>query len=228
MRYAFALLGFGFLAIAVNGSALAQNSTPTDKKIVSKKVDTPKAGATSLDPQIAIQMATDYFNASHVMTADFIQIGADGRRNEGKLYVSKPGHLRFEYAQPATMEIIADGISVAVRDRKLHTQEIYFIGETPLKFLLNLDVNLKRDTRITDVTSDEKATTISLEDTATFGGTSKIRLRFENKNFSLSQWEVTDPQGYQTMVSLHNIDLKSTPDRNLFQIPKDTDSPFQN
>ena len=55
---------------------------------------------------------------------------------DGTLYVQRPGRLRFEYARPATLEIIADGTSVAVRDRKLATQDVYFIGQTPLKFLL--------------------------------------------------------------------------------------------
>ena len=173
-------------------------------------------------------MANDYFNASQVMTADFVQIGADGRRSEGKLYVSKPGRLRFEYAQPATMEIIADGVSVAIRDRKLQTQQLYFINDTPLKFLLKAGVNLQRDVKIMSVSSDDKATTIDVEDTATFGGTSTIKLRFDKKSFSLKQWEVTDPQGYQTLVTLHNIDLNATPDGNLFKIPSNNHFPFAN
>jgi outer membrane lipoprotein-sorting protein len=182
--------------------------------------------AAGIEPQAAIQLANDYFNSSQVMTADFVQVGADGRRSEGKLYIVKPGRLRFEYAQPATMEIIADGVTVAVRDRKLQTQQTYFISDTPIKFLLKTGVNLQRDAKITGVSSDDKATTISIEDSATFGGTSKIKLKFDNKTFNLKQWEVTDPQGYQTLVSLHNIDLKTPPDVKLFQIPSANNFPF--
>jgi outer membrane lipoprotein-sorting protein len=126
------------------------------------------------------------------------------------------------------MEIIADGLSVAIRDRKLQTQEIYFIGETPLKFFVKKEIELKKDTKILDVNSDNKSTTITVEDSATFGGTSKIKLNFDSKTFSLKQWEVTDPQGYQTLITLHNIDLKSIPDRALFQIPSDNGFPSQN
>ena len=43
------------------------------------------------------------------MIGDFVQIGPDGRKSEGKLYVQRPGKIRFEYAQPATMEIVSDG-----------------------------------------------------------------------------------------------------------------------
>ncbi len=215
------------LFVMSSGASQAQKASAPEKKTPPKQENS-KAAPEGLDPQIAIQMADDYFNAAKFMTADFVQVGVDGRRAEGKLYVSKPGKLRFEYAQPATMEIIADGVSVAIRDRKLQTQQIYFIGQTPLKFLLQEHLKLKRDVKITNVSSNTNSTIITLEDTATFGGTSKIKLAFDNKNFSLKQWEVTDPQGYQTLVTLHNIDLKSVPDNGLFRIPSNEIWPSQN
>ena len=107
-------------------------------------------------------------------------------------------------------------------------EKIYFISETPLKFFVKKEVDLKKDTKLIDVTSDLKSTTIMLEDSATFGGTSKIKLNFDSKTFSLKQWEVTDPQGYQTLITLHNIDLKSIPDPALFQIPNNNSFPSQN
>lgn len=222
-------LGYFFaLLLFVTATAAQAQKAPSPKKETPPRQEESKAAPEGLDPQIAIQMADDYFNAAKFMTADFVQVGVDGRRAEGKLYVSKPGKLRFEYAQPATMEIIADGSSVAVRDRKLQTQQVYFIGQTPLKFLLKEHLNLKRDVRITSVTSESRSTIITLEDTDTFGGTSKIKLDFDNRNFSLKQWEVTDPQGYQTLVTLHNIDLKSIPNNSLFRIPSNELWPSQN
>ncbi|MGH6850380.1 MAG: outer membrane lipoprotein carrier protein LolA, partial [Methylocella sp.] len=69
-----------------------------------------------MDPLVAIQKANAYFNAATYMTGDFVQIGPDGKRSEGKIFVQRPGKLRFEYAPPATLEIVADGLSVAVHD----------------------------------------------------------------------------------------------------------------
>lgn len=166
----------------------------------------------------AVQRANAYFNANATMVANFVQLGADGRRTDGTLYVQRPGKLRFEYARPATLEIIADGTSVAIRDRKLATQDVYFIGQTPLKFLLKERIDLAQDTKILDVKSDERSVSILVEDKATFGGTSRIRLVFDAATFSLKQWTVTDPQGYETLVSLSNIDLAQRPDPGLFKI----------
>ena len=113
------------------------------------------------------------------MVGDFVQVGADGRRSEGKLYVQRPGRLRFEYAQPASLEVVADGTKVAIRDRKLSTQDLYFIQQTPLKFLLKDKIDLAKDTKVLDVTNDPNNTTIVIEDGTTLGGTSKIRLMFD-------------------------------------------------
>ncbi|WOJ89178.1 outer-membrane lipoprotein carrier protein LolA [Methylocapsa polymorpha] len=174
-----------------------------------------------LEPLIAVQKANDYFNAASTMVGDFVQIGPDGRRSEGKIFVQRPGKLRFEYAQPATLEIVADGLSVAVHDRKTATKDIYFISQTPLKFLLKDHVDLNSDVKIVDVTSDPNAVTIVVEDKATFGGTSRIKLVFDPAKFTLKQWQITDPQGYETLISLFNVDLSKKPDPALFQITQE-------
>ena len=171
-----------------------------------------------IDTATAVARANDYLNAASVMTADFVQLGADGRRTEGKLYVQKPGRMRFEYNSPATLEIIADGTSVAVRDKKLGTQDLYFIGQTPLKFLLNDRIDISRDTRLLNVSSEAASTSVFIEDRATFGGTSRIKLVFDSNNFALKQWKVVDPQGYETLVSLFNVDTTHRPDPALFRI----------
>ncbi|GAC1551621.1 MAG: outer membrane lipoprotein carrier protein LolA [Beijerinckiaceae bacterium] len=176
------------------------------------------AKPTPLDSGAAIQKANAYFNGAATMVGDFVQVGADGRRSEGKLYVQRPGRLRFEYARPASLEVIADGTSVAIRDRKLATQDLYFIGQTPLKFLLKDQIDLSRDAKILDVSSDPTTTTIYIEDKATLGGTSKIKLMFDPVSFQLKQWQVTDPQGFDTVVSLFNVDFKQKPDPSLFKI----------
>jgi outer membrane lipoprotein-sorting protein len=171
----------------------------------------------SLTPQEAIERANLYFNASPTMIGDFVQMSG-GRRLDGKVYVQRPGRLRFEYAPPATLEVVSDGTSVAVRDRKLHTQDLYLIGQTPLKFLTKAQIDIARDTRVLDVKSDASAVSILLEDKATLGGTSRIKLIFDANSFALRQWVVNDPQGRETMVSLFNVDFNKKPDPALFTI----------
>ena len=190
-------------------------SAPASQAISKQAAPSEKPG---MEAGNAIAKANAWFKANLTMVADFVQLGADGKRTDGKLYVQRPGRLRFEYARPATLEIIADGTSVAVRDRRLATQDVYFIGQTPLKFLLKEKIDIAKDTQILEVKADERSVMILIEDKATFGGTSRIRLVFDTANFGLRQWTVTDPQGYETLVSLSNLNLAQKPDPSLFKI----------
>ena len=211
------LCGFSAQAFAQGAPLQLQPPKPApaaaaiDRNAAPPKVPTQDAAA-------AVQKANGWFNTSSTLVADFVQVGGDGKRTEGKLYVQKPGRLRFEYASPATLEIVADGTSVAVRDRKLATQDLYFIAQTPLKFLLKEQIDISKDTKILGVDMTPNATSILIEDKATFGGTSRIKLVFDPQTNSLKQWTVIDPQGFETLVSLFNVDVKRKPPADLFKI----------
>lgn len=166
----------------------------------------------------AIERMNAYFNGFSSLQGDFIQFGADGRRLEGKLYIQRPGKMRFEYRAPVTTEIIADGTSVAIRDRKLATQDLYSIGQTPLKFLVKERMDLNRDSTVTNVSTKGDILSVSVEDRTTLGGTSKITLNYDMAANELRQWVVIDPQGYETSVSVYNLDTQRRPDPKNFVI----------
>jgi outer membrane lipoprotein-sorting protein len=189
-----------------------------EPKVAAVGAPTAVAPAEPADPATVLAQANGYFNGITTLTGTFMQIGADGRRIGGKLTLAKPGRLRFDYDQPSPLEVVADGTSVAVRDRKLNTQDLYFIAQTPLKFLLREKIDLARDLTVTDVASDGGGVRISLEDRATLGGTSKIQLFFDPEMKTLSQWRITDPQGYITTVQLSNLQKGKGVDGNLFFI----------
>jgi outer membrane lipoprotein-sorting protein len=198
--------------------AVAESAAPKTPAKPAPAKSAPEKPFVPIDSAVAVQKANTYLNQTTTMIADFVQIGPDGRRSEGRLLVQKPGHLRFEYAAPATLDIIADGTSVAVVDRKLGTQDLYFIWQTPLKFLLKDKLDLVHDVTVIEVTSDPNSVAILVEDKNTFGGTSRIKLMFDPAQFALKQWQVTDPQGYETLVSLFNVDTVRKPDPATFRI----------
>jgi outer membrane lipoprotein-sorting protein len=199
-------------------SSDAPKDLAKDKAAAPTKDAAPDAAAPDITPAEAVERADAYLDSARTMTADFVQIGPDGQRSEGQLYVQRPGHMLFHFDPPARLEIVADGRTVAVRDQKLDTQDLYFIAQTPLKFLLNDHIDLAKDTTVKNVTVDKNAATIEIEDKATFGGSAEIALVFDPDSFALKQWTVIDAQGFQTVVSLFNIDLTTKPDPNLFHI----------
>jgi len=176
------------------------------------------APAAPLGEKQIVERANAYFNAITSLVGDFVQVGGDGRKLSGKIYLQRPGKIRFEYDAPATLEVIADSSSVAVRDRKLATQDLYSIGQTPLKFLLRERIELGRDLKITEVAPENDAVRIALEDKSTLGGTSKITLYFDKDVNDLTRWRILDPQGFQTMVSLANLERNARVDQKLFTI----------
>jgi outer membrane lipoprotein-sorting protein len=52
-----------------------------------------------------------YLMSVRTMVGDFVQVGPDGSRTEGKFYLQKPGRVRFEYNPPTPIELVADGQS---------------------------------------------------------------------------------------------------------------------
>lgn len=159
-------------------------------------------------PAAALDRLNAHFNGIDQMTATFVQSTDGGQRMEGTMALKRPGQLHFAFAPPSSLEIVSDGRNVAIRDKKLGTNDVYPVGQTPLKFLVQEQFDLARDTRVRDVrTSQDGIVTVTFDDGATFGGTSKIELRFDARANRLKQWTVTDPQGFRTTVVLSNVDV---------------------
>ena len=159
-----------------------------------------------------VDKVSAYLSRVHVMSGTFAQIGADGRRASGNFYLQKPGKVRFEYDPPSPIDIIADGSSVVVRDRRLATQDLYPLSQTPLRFLLADKIDLLRDTHVTSVTSDELFVSIVVEEKQALIGTSRLMMMFDAKSLELRQWVVTDPQGFDTTIAVSNLDSNRRPD----------------
>ena len=165
-----------------------------------------------------VDKVSAYLSGVQQMTGNFVQVGPDGSRVKGEFYMQKPGKIRFEYDPPSPIEIVADGQSVVVRDRKLATQDLYPLSQTPLRFLLSDRIDLLRDTNVVAVRSDDVYVTVVIEERQVLIGTSRLMMMLGAKDYQLKQWTVTDPQGYDTTVAVSNLDTSKRPDPGLFRI----------
>ena len=174
----------------------------------------------SLDANQKAQAAkvSNYLCSLQTLVGKFVQVGPDGTKIKGNFYIQKPGKARFEYDPPTPIDIIADGSSLAVRDRSLATQDIYPLSQTPLRFLLSDRIDLLKDTNVVNVTSDDRFVTITIEEKRALIGTSRLMLMVGAKDGQLKQWTVTDPQGYDTTVAIYNLDSTKKVDPSLFKI----------
>ena len=159
-----------------------------------------------------------YLSSLQTLVGNFVQVGPDGSKTKGDFYIQKPGKVRFEYDAPSPIAIIADGSSVAVRDRKLATQDIYPLSQTPLRYLLSDRIDLMKDTNVVSVTADDLYISVTIEEKQALIGTSRLMLMVGAKDGQLKQWTVTDPQGYDTTVAIYNLDTTKKVDPGLFKI----------
>jgi outer membrane lipoprotein-sorting protein len=159
-----------------------------------------------------------YLSSLQTLVGNFVQVGPDGSKTKGDFYIQKPGKVRFEYDAPSPVELIADGSSLAVRDRKLATQDIYPLSQTPLRYLLSDRIDLMKDTNVVNVTSDDLYISVTIEEKQALIGTSRLMLMVGAKDGQLKQWTVTDPQGYDTTVAIYNLDSTKKVDPGLFKI----------
>ncbi len=189
--------------------AAAPAAEPAKPKPVGVPMDAPAA--------VVIERVNAALNRLDVMSADFVQMSG-GRQLTGQLHLQKPGKLRFDYDAPSPLEIISDGSTVAIRDRKLATQDLYSIGQTPLKFLVRERIDVSRDLKVTGIRVDPDRVIVAVEDKATFSGTSQVTLFFDQPSLTLRQWTVIDPQGHDVTVTLRKIDTTRRPDPSLFFI----------
>jgi outer membrane lipoprotein-sorting protein len=172
-------------------------------------------------PGNAVAKVNTYFNGIRTLVGNFSQIAPDGSRTQGKFFLSKPGKARFYYQAPSTTDIIADGKSLVVRDRKLATQDVYPLGQTPLKFLLDPDLDLAKDSKVVGVAEQGGQVSVAIEENSTFGGKSRVLLVFAEdgaNGMQLKQWTITDPQGLDTTVLVSELDTSSKPDDKLFKV----------
>jgi outer membrane lipoprotein-sorting protein len=105
-----------------------------------------------------------------------------------------------------------------VRDRKLETQDLYPLSQTPLRFLLADRIDLLKETNVVAVSADDTFVSIQIEEKQTLGGTHKVLLMFSVKDMQLKQWTITDPQGFDTTVALANLDASKKLDPAMFVI----------
>jgi outer membrane lipoprotein-sorting protein len=198
----------------------ATAATPPNPVIPDPRRNVPSNIFATFDANQKAQAAkvSSYLSSLQTLVGNFVQVGPDGTKTKGDFYIQKPGKVRFEYEPPTPIDIVADGSSLAVRDRNLATQDIYPLSQTPLRYLLSDRIDLLKDTNVVSVASDDMFISITIEEKQALIGTSRLMLMVGAKDGQLKQWTVTDPQGYDTTVAVYNLDSSKKVDPGLFKI----------
>ena len=153
--------------------------------------------------RVIAQQVEDYLNSVRSLAAEFVQIGPNGETAKGQVYLRRPGKLRFEYAPPSPLLLVADGRWLVLEDKELEHVDRWPVGETPLAVLVADRVDLDGSVRVTAVKREGGVIRLTLVD-AKRPDEGHITLIFNETPMELRQWEVHDAQGGVTHVSLHD------------------------
>ena len=167
--------------------------------------------------QIALANISAYFNSFRLMEGEFIQFGPGGEQAEGVFFLNRPGKIRFHFRPPARLDIISDGSSVAIRDGKARTQDLYPLSKTPLRYLLTERIDFTSPDLVNAVYEEtDTVSVVIVERSALVDG--KLTLIFDRRTWELRQWVVTDAQGLNTSVAIFNTSTGRPQDPNYFRI----------
>ncbi len=159
--------------------------------------------ALSPDEAATVRRVVRYLNGISTLRSRFIQISSNGAYAEGEVLLKRPGKFRFDYDPPHPVLLIANGLSLLYYDRELKQASYVPLWETPLWFLIREKVTLSDTTRVTRVEQNLGRLRVTLQDSdAEDHG--QVILVFSDRPLSLKKWELVDPQGIVTQVSLVN------------------------
>lgn len=172
----------------------------------------------ALAEKIPLKDLSAYLNKLSTVQTDFTQVNADGSVSLGKLYIKRPGRVRFEYAPPDRSLVLASSGSVAIFDAKSNQPpEEYPLKRTPLNLILAEKVDLGRARMVVGHTEVENTTRVLAQDPENpeYG---TIELVFTGNPVALRQWVITDDLGQQTTVILGELQAVADFKPSLFNI----------
>jgi outer membrane lipoprotein-sorting protein len=151
-----------------------------------------------------ISQVETYLNGQTALTANFLQVAADGSTRTGKAWLQRPGKMRFQYDPPDPQLLVAGFGLLVYHDPQLDQTTNIPLASTPLGILLARHVDLSQGVTVTGIEHDPGEDRITLIRTGKAAAGS-LTLVFGTDPLELRQWVVQDAQGQQTQVSLYDI-----------------------
>jgi len=167
-----------------------------------------------------IERIEKYLNDITTMVAAFEQEDSSGGRASGTFYLQRPGRLRWDYAPPTPILIVAKGSLVAYYDKELEEVSHVSLDDTLAGFLTRPKISFgDNGVKITKFVKKkgEIEITITQEKKEEQGN---LTMFFSDKNIDLLRMEVIDSIGKKTIVSFQ-IPVYGKPiDKELFALPR--------
>jgi outer membrane lipoprotein-sorting protein len=155
--------------------------------------------------KISLNEISSYFNAMTTAEGQFSQITDTGETSTGRLFIRRPGRIRFEYDPPEATLVVVGGGQVAVFDPKSRDEPLRFpLRHSPLNLVLEREVDLAQRDMVVAHFEAESQTAVTLQD-AENPDYGFIQLIFTNNPVQLREWIVQDNSGGRTQIVLDSL-----------------------
>lgn len=205
----------GMLAVSAAHSApvaspLPWHSTP------------PEVDASTTDPISTLRRVETYLNDIKTITADFTQIAPDGALANGKLYLQRPGKMRWQYNPPTPILMVSSGGTLTYYDYELDQVSHLPLERTLAAFLAEPEIKFDDDAlRVVDFREGASSIRFTLLQT-TKQAEGSLTMEFSDKPLKLENLILTDGMGQATHIKLSDAryDLALDPDLFKLENPK--------
>lgn len=134
----------------------------------------------------------------------FTQFSPEGKVDTGRILLSKPGRMRFEYDDPNPLLVVTDGVTLVQHDKILETTDRVPLSSTPLNFFLKEDVQLARDTEVIGLVKTPQEIRVTARDgSGEMDG--NISMIFDPATMAFKAWVIGDSFGGETRVVLSEL-----------------------
>lgn len=175
----------------------------------------PAAAALTAQDQADLARIEAYLNSLTTLKAQFLQIAPNGQQSEGTAWLQRPGRMRFQYAPPSPLLLVAGHGLFVYYDKQLNQTTNIPLSATPLGILLAPHISLRGAVTVTNVTRYPGQIQVTVVRTSSPGDGS-LTLIFNANPLALRSWIVTDAQRRETRISLFDVQLGGRFDQSLF------------
>jgi len=210
------------LAFTAIGTAAAQSgktSAPSYAQSAKPTYNAPFTDPANVRADLARIDAS--MNATFSFQGDFVQVAPTGAVSKGKIWLQRPGKVRFEYDAPNPMLIVSDGVTMVQNDRQLETFDRVPLSATPLNYFLKENINLANDTEVTGLQKLPGQWIVTARD-GSGQQEGAITLVFDSETLALQTWIIADDFGGATRVQLSNLAYNGRIDPRKFILREDS------
>lgn len=176
----------------------------------------PVPAALTVQDTLELQRIAATLNGIRTMTARYQQIANNGGVSAGKLWVARPGRMRFEYDPPNPITLLADATFVFYWDKQLNQTSKYELRSTPAWFFLRDPISFGGDVVVTRFEHGAGVARVTVVENE-HSDAGSLTLVFTENPLTLRQWIVVDQQAKTTTVTLSDLQFGMALDPKLFQ-----------